>query len=168
MPPADTMPQRPPETVDRPTKFRSLVGLARKVSTINHGRPTLRKPSARNQTDTLTRQPQNELLDAIATILVRNVEVVAIAASGPNIVAIQDAVQQLPGSDADDNRNHSNVRIPKIAAIVNPRKEDTYEFPDGSNFMVVKEGRSHLERSIAEVDTWKHYLEIPYVFYTAF
>jgi hypothetical protein len=168
MPPTDTMPQRPPETVDRPTKFRSLVGLARKVSTINHGHPTLRKPSARNQTNTLARQPQNERLDAIATILVRDAEVVAIAASGPNIVAIQDAIQQLPASAADDNRNHSNVQIPNIPAIVNPRKGDIYEFPDGSNFMMVKEGRSHLARSLAEADTWKRYLEIPYVFYTAF
>ena len=103
MPPADTMPQRLPKTVDRRTKFRSLVGLARKVLTINHGHSTLRKPSAKNQTDTLARQPRNELLDAVATILVRNVEVVAIAASGPNIVAIQDGIQELPGSDADDN-----------------------------------------------------------------
>ncbi|KIM81780.1 hypothetical protein PILCRDRAFT_489866 [Piloderma croceum F 1598] len=106
----------------------------------------------------LARQPQNELLDAIATILVRDVEVVAIAASGPNIVAIQDAIQQLPGSDADDNQNYSNV---KIAGIGNPRKEDTYEFPDGRNFMMVKEGRSHLARSPAETDAWKHYLKIP-------
>jgi hypothetical protein len=147
MPLADTMPQRPPGTVDRRTKFRSLVALARKVSTIHYGHSTVRKPSARNQTNTLVRQPQNDLLDAIATILVRDVEVVAIAASGPNIVAIQDAIQQLPGSGADDNRNYS---------------------PAGSNFMLVKEGRSHLPRSVADADAWQHYLEIPYVFYTVF
>src|SRR6266436_5709516 len=135
IPPADTMPQHPPEIVDRHKQFRALMGLARKVTTITYGHMTLRKSSARNQTSTLTRQPQNELLDAIATILVRDVEVVAIAASGPNIVAIQE----VPGSDADDNRHYSNVRIPKIAATVNPRTEDKYEFPDGSSVRMVKE-----------------------------
>jgi hypothetical protein len=166
--PADTMPQHPPETVNRRAQFRSLIGLARTATTITYGHTTLHKPSARNQTSTLTRQPQNGLLDAIATILVRDVEVVAIAASGPNIVAIQDAIQEVPGSDADGNRNYSNVRIPKIAAILNQRKEDRYEFPDGGSFVMVKEGRSHLIRSPAEADAWKHYLEIPYVFYTTF
>jgi hypothetical protein len=128
----------------------------------------LRKPSARNTTNTLTRQPQNELLDAIAAILVRDQEVIAIAASGPNIIAIQDAVQQHPGSDLDDNQSYSNVQIPKIAAIVNPRREDTYEFPDGSSYIVVKEGRSHFTTSYAGADVWKHYLGIAYVFYIAF
>jgi len=158
------MPQHPPETVNRRAQFRSLIGLARTVTTITYGHTTLHKPSARNQTSTLTRQPQNGLLDAIATILVRDVEAVAIAASGLNIVAIQEVL----GSDPDDNRNYSNVRIPKIAAIVNPRKEDKYEFPDGGSFVMVKEGRSHLVRSPAEADAWKHYLEIPYVFYTTY
>jgi len=97
------MPQCLPETVDCHTKFCSLVALARKVSTINYGHLTLHKPSARNQTDMLGRQPQNDLLNVIAIILMWDVEVVAIAASGLNIVAIQDAIQQLPGSDADDN-----------------------------------------------------------------
>jgi len=105
-------------------------------------------------------------MDALATVLVRSTtEVVAVAASGPNIVAIQDAVQRLLGSDADDNRNYSNIRIPKIAAIVNPRNEDKYEFPNGSSFMMVKEGRSHLARSPPEADAWKDYVEILYVLY---
>ena len=116
----------------------------------------------------LAQEPQNDMLDVIATILMQDVEVVAIAASGPNIVAIQDSIQQLPGSDTDDNRNHSNVQMPEIAATVNPRTEDTYKFPNGSNFIMVKEGRYHLARSLADADAWKHYLEIPYVFYTAF
>jgi len=133
IPPADTMPQHPPETVDRHKQFRSLLGLAQTVTTITYGHTTLRKPSARNQTSTLTWQPQNELLDAIATILMRDDKIIAIAASGPNIVAIQE----VPGSGTDEN---SNVQIPNISAIVNPRKEDKYEFPDGSSFMMVNKG----------------------------
>jgi hypothetical protein len=106
-------------------------------------------------------------MDALATVLVRSTtEVVAVAASGPNIVAIQDETQPAE-SDPDENRYHSQARISKIAGIVNPRTEYTYKFPDGTHCMLISDGQSHF-KLVPNADVRKLFLDIPYVFNPAF
>ena len=99
----------------------------------------------------------------------QSTEVIAVAASGPNIVAIQDETQQQPGyaaeSDPDDNRYYSHVRISKIVATVNSRPEHTYDFPDGTH---ISESQSHFTTLVSNAEVWKLFLEIPYVFDPAF
>ena len=110
-------------------------------------------------------QPQNILLDMVATLLIWNKEIIAITASGPPILAIQDAILIIPGSDLNDDTNNSNIQI---VAIANPRKEDTYKLPDGMSCAVVTGGWSHFPKSYEEHDVWKTFLKIQYVFYTVF
>ncbi|KIM74963.1 hypothetical protein PILCRDRAFT_14027 [Piloderma croceum F 1598] len=88
-------------------KFRSLISLTQIVSAINNdGHPTL--PSAAdNKPSNVPHEWQifDDILDAIANILVRKDEVVAVALSGSTIVAVQGQEEQevmvTTGSESD-------------------------------------------------------------------
>jgi hypothetical protein len=77
-------------------KFRSLISLTQIVSAINNnGHPTL--PSAADNKPRNVPPDQqilDDILDAIANILVRKDEVVAVALSGSTIVAVQGREEQ--------------------------------------------------------------------------
>ena len=66
-------------------------------------------------------------------------------------------------SDFDGSGNSSNLPfwISCIAEIMNPRKEDDYNFPVGSHFKVLDGGKSHLKVIHDENKAWKWFLDIP-------
>jgi len=147
----------PPQDTTQPTaaefhaKFRSLLSLTELISAINNGgHPKLAWSDERDYTkhDTL-----DNVLDAIAHILVRYEEVIAVAASSSGVVAVQhqevtedteepDSKASKDAEDAegtegtDDKENTENlhdaandpdsgpVHIRRIATIVNPQVED--------------------------------------------
>jgi len=83
----------PPEDGTQPTieelhkRSRSLISLIELTSAINRGgHPTLPSSDPRDY----TRYVHEDLLDATASILVRNEEVVAVAVSGRHVVAMQE------------------------------------------------------------------------------
>jgi hypothetical protein len=87
---------------DLHAQFRSLLKLTQLVSAINNnGHPTLRLPSARKKIPTT---PHDEVILAIATLLVRNHEVVAVGASGAGVLAVQQPIETaLSEPDSADN-----------------------------------------------------------------
>jgi hypothetical protein len=157
-------------------KFRSLISLTQIVSAINNdGHPTLRSTSDNKTNVALDRQIRDDILDAIANILVRNKEVVAVAFSGSTIVAMQGQEEQEVGvttggesdsanakqldarqsDSAADNEpdferhDYSDIVVSGISAIVNPQPEDAnhYDFPEGCQCMLIPEGKSHLPKA---------------------
>jgi len=91
------------------------------------------------------------LLNAAATILVRDQEVIALVASGGSVIAMEGQMEEtttgepLPASqeqhvsaaesDFDGGGDSSDLpfRISRIAAIMNPRREDEYKFPSSKS-----------------------------------
>jgi hypothetical protein len=180
MPPDATTQQSLPTTEDLRTKFRTLIKLIRTVSAINHNDcPTLRKSSTRNTTQTIqpSRTLDDKLLNATATILVRDKEVVAVTVSGSRILAMEGTTEEtagepssptvqehvsVPRSNGDGNPGNFTSPIPRIAAIVNPRKEDGYKFPDGTHCTVLTNGRNHFGTIIQDDSkAWESFLRIP-------
>jgi hypothetical protein len=169
-------------TAEQRTKLRSLIALTRTVAGINNaGRPTLRKSSIRNKYNPgpkSSRTFNDILLDATATILVRNQEVIALAASGGSIIAMEGRTEETTAgksspasqetyvsaaeSDFDGGGDSSNLafRMSHIAKIINPRKEDNYNFPAGSHFMALRGGKSHLKLIQDENKAWEWFLNI--------
>ena len=124
---------------------------------------------------------------AIATLLVRNHEIVAVAASGTGLLAVQQPIEtamsdpdsadneqphfasneQLDSADKerpdasldfDETLDYHNVAIARVAAVVNPRSDgDCYTFPDGRCCMLVNKGKSHLKLELMGDDVWAHF-----------
>jgi hypothetical protein len=88
-----------------------------------------------------TRKNLDGLLHATADILVRNTEIISVAASGPNIVVMQGQLEDTMGE-----RDSVNEEQPADPAIMNPRHEDQYEFPNGCQCTLVSGGKSHLPK----------------------
>lgn len=108
-------------------RFRSLVTLTQLVSAINKdGSPTL--PTSRRTINNSTQSNLSLVLHAIADILVRSTEVFSVAASGPNVVVMQEQSE------------------PADSTHVNRRREYQYEFPDGCQSSLVTSGKSHLPK----------------------
>jgi hypothetical protein len=92
-------------------KFRSLISLTQIVSAINNdGHPTLRSASDYNTNIALDRQIRDDILDAIADILIRNEEVVAVAFSGSTIVAMQGQEEQEVGVTTGGESDSANAK----------------------------------------------------------
>ena len=91
---------------------------------------------------------------AIATLLVRNHEVVALGISGANIVAMQQpmvgtrvsgpdsADEEQPDLPLDEIFDCRNTGIDCIAADLNPRQTDNYQFPRDCPCILVGKGKS--------------------------
>jgi hypothetical protein len=154
------------------------------VSGINNdGHPTLRKSSVRNKTDSSlesSRTFNERILFATAALLVRHNEVIALAASGGNIIAMEGRMEEttvretlfasreqhvsavefdLDGDDDGDSGNFAS-RISRIAGIVNPRREDEYNFPGDSRCMVLDSGKSHYRLYQDDKKSWEWFLKI--------
>jgi hypothetical protein len=123
---------------------------------------------------------------AIATILVRDNEVVAVGVSGRNVIAMQQqeetASSEANSADdepdsADDRPDSANDRqlnfMPEpfdedldchsvcadsISAVMNSREDDTstYEFPDGRCCILVSNGKPLLEQQWKD-DVWQRF-----------
>jgi hypothetical protein len=91
------------------------------------------------------------VLDVVANTLVRSHEVIAVAASGSSIIAMEGHTE--PDSATDNGRipeedDYSDIRISSISAVVNPdiKDEDKYVFPNGGGCMVISGGNSYIPR----------------------
>jgi hypothetical protein len=107
-----------------------------------------------------TRRSLEDVLDAFSNIFVRYQEVIAIAASGSNIIAMEgwmamdepdSANEAHLGSETDDERiaeedDFNDGKISSISANVIPDARDKYVFPDGCPCIVISGGKSYLPR----------------------
>ena len=173
----DTTQQSSPTTEDIRTKLRSLINATRTVSGINNsGRPTLNKCATRNQTDHRLQPPKSfdhKLLNATATILVRDQEVITLGVSSAGIVAMEGRMEKATGEPspvspeqhvsaaASDDSKTFAFRKSTITAIVNPRTEDNYSIPGGAHCMVVDSGKSHFRLHKDDNKAWQFFLKIP-------
>jgi hypothetical protein len=157
---------------DLQAEFRSLLKLTQLVTAINHsGHPTLRKPHQKRKYP-LT--PLDDVLFAVATLLVRNDEIVAVGSSGTGVFAVQQPTVETSRSEPDppdteqrdawrppldDDLDVHNMTIGHIAAVLNPRRDDEakYSFPDGCSCILVSKGKSLIEGSVEGVDMWEHF-----------
>jgi hypothetical protein len=168
---------------DLRTKFRSIIEVTRKVTTINHGRATVRKSSGRNKTveDNLSSsRPLDEVLrSATANILVRHpAEVLAVTASGDSLFVVQGQMGETTAGEPSpatqeqfvsasaaalisDGLGDLTSQIASIAAIVNPKKEHTHEFRDDTHSMVLDNGQSHYKLIQDDDQAWASFLGIP-------
>jgi hypothetical protein len=151
---------------DLHSKFRSLLALTEFISTINEGGyPALH--SADHRKESYGQRALNDVLHALADILVRNREVIAVAVSGPNIVAVEEQMEDVTGepdsvdvelADAADRKvlgfaagddtiseviDLSHVGITNISAIVNSDMIDV-KVHESSYCMLVDPGQSSL------------------------
>jgi hypothetical protein len=181
---------------DLHSKFRSLVALTEFISAANKGGyPTLQfaddwqKRSSR-------RTLSNDVLHALADILVRDREVVAVGVSGPNIIAMEgeteEAMSELDSVDAEladaadrealgfpvgdstiaEVIDLSCVGITNISAIVNPDMTDdkVHGFPESSHCMLIGPGQSYLPEKLPPIGKLYEYFvqNIKYDFHPAF
>jgi hypothetical protein len=134
------------------SQFRTLLKLTELVTAINNcDHPTLREPPTKTKPRAI-----DNLLSACATIIVRNHEIVAVGASGSNVVRTQEqmARTQLP---FDEDLKCGNMGIEHFVAIVNPREEDTHLFPNDCFCILVKEGKSLLPDPQYQGNMWDHF-----------
>jgi hypothetical protein len=177
MPLVDTTQQGSPTTEGIRTTLRTLINVTRAVSSINNsGRPTLNKSATQNRTEhslQLSTSPDDMLLNATAAILVRDQEVIALGVSSGGIVAVEGRMEEATGEPspvspeqhvsaaASDDSKTFAFRKSTITAIVNPRTEDNYSFPDGACCMVVGSGKSHFRIHKDDNKAWRFFLKIP-------
>jgi hypothetical protein len=135
----------------------------------------------------------NDVLHALADILVRNREVIAVGVSGPNIVAMEgemEGVTSEPDSvdvelaDAADREvlgfaagdgtiteatDLTHVGITNISAIVNSDMNDA-KVHESSHCMLVAPGQSYLpEKLLPMGELYKYFIEnLKYDFHPAF
>jgi hypothetical protein len=87
-------------------QFRTLISLTQIVSAINNdGHPMLRSPYDNKTNITLDGQVLADVVDAVANILVRNEEVVAVAFSGATLVAMHGQEMEVATSGESDSAN---------------------------------------------------------------
>jgi hypothetical protein len=138
------------------SRFRTLLKLTELVTAINNsGHPTLRYfRTAAHKTNVA-----DNLLLAISTILVRNNEVVAVGISGSNVVAMQEQpVESQPVAlPFDEDLECGDMGVEGVAAVVKPRKEDSYVFPDDRCCIFVSEGKSLLPEPQYQGNMWDHF-----------
>ena len=107
--------------------------------------------------------PHDEVILAITTLLVRNHKIVAVAASGVGVLAIQQPIETAmsePDSadneqpdtplDSDETLDYHNVAVDRNAAVVNPRNV-------GHCCMLVNKGKSLLKTELIGDDVWAHF-----------
>jgi len=180
---------------DLHSKFRSLLALTEFISTVNKGGyPTL--PSADDRKKSSSRRALNDVLHALADILVRNREVIAVAVSGPNIVAMEgekEEVTREPDSvdvelvDAADRKvlgfaagddtiseviDLSRVGLTNISATVNSDMIDV-KVHESSYCMLVGPGKSYLPENLLPMGElsklYEYFVEnLKYNFHPAF
>jgi len=180
---ATTQPSLPTtEHHDLCTKFRSIIEVTQKVTTINHGHATVRKSSGRNivEDNLSSSRPLNEiLLSATANILVRHLaEVLVVTASGDSLFAVQGQMgETITGEPSpatqeqfvfasavaliSDGLGDLTSWIASFAAIVNPKKEHNHEFPHDTHSMVLDHGQSHYKLIQDDDQAWASFLGIP-------
>ena len=154
-------------------RFRSLLKLTQLIAAINnHDHPTLHLPRTQKVYPTI---PSDEVLFALSTLLVRNHEIVAVAASGAGVVAVQEPMET-PTSEPDSASNkqpaeqpaahlpfdeHLNVRntVPdSFTAVINPRRDDRhFKFPAGRCCMMVDKGKSLLRSKLKGDKVWARF-----------
>ena len=164
-------------------KFRTILKLTELVTALNNNdHPTLRLPY--KQKPKHTPDANEDLVFAIATILVHNNEVVAVGVSGPHVIAVEqqgettssqpDSSDDQPDSvdgqpDIADDRQRDSVAIPfdedfdyssihadRITAVANPRDRETYEFLGNCSCVLVRNGKPLLEQQWTD-DVWQHF-----------
>ena len=142
----------PPQVPSRDlhAEFRTILKLTQLVSTINNsGHPTLHLPRK-----PYTPSPLLDVLIAIATLLVRDHEVVALGVSGRDLIAVEQqtiasrpdpATEEQSGElHLDEDLDCSNILVSDIAAAVNPREGENYDIPDDGYCIEVDAGKSLL------------------------
>jgi hypothetical protein len=145
-------------------RFRSLISLTALVSRINHddGQSAIFKGLQQNTSFDERKLPtRNLVLNAIATILVRNVEIVATACYDSELDTVSKTngpptyevfVMQNAPSLAEDDSYFPPLPfdgtdfMAGITAVTNPRDKDKYfhDVKDCSRYLVVPQGKSHL------------------------
>ena len=155
---------------DLRSKFRSLLALTEFISTVNKGGyPTLHSADDREKKS--SQRALNHVLHALADILVRDREVIAVAVSGPNLVLIEgekEEVTREPDSvdveqaDAADRKvlgfaegdaniseviDLSRVGITNMSTIVNSDMNDV-KVHASSHCMLVGSGQSYLPENL--------------------
>jgi hypothetical protein len=132
------------------------------VASINNkGHPALRNnlPAQNPMKEPST----NVVLDAVAMLLVRRNEVVAVAAISStknDIVAVESTDQPTDSATDDDLQDRKGISqlIPNVVALPNPDKVDNY-IPDTSDHqcMLIGDGAmSHLPH----IDKWRYNLSL--------
>ena len=126
----------PPQVRDLHAEFRTILKLTQLVLTINNsGHPTLHLPRK-----PYTPSPLLDVLIAIATLLVRDHEVVALGVLGRDLIAVEQqtiasrpdpATEEQSGElHLDEDLDCSNILVSDIAAAVKPREGENYDNPD--------------------------------------
>jgi hypothetical protein len=108
-------------------------------------------------------------LNATATILVRDQEVITLGVSSAGIVAMEGRMEKATGEPseqhvsaaASDDSKTFAFRKSTITAIVNPRTDDNYNIPGGAHCMVVDSGKSHFRLHEDDNKAWQFFLKIP-------
>jgi hypothetical protein len=139
-------------------EFRTLSMLFTAVSTINRGQPS--QPSRPYDEKYYTKAERNSrrelALNAVATILVRNNEVVAVVDHGPSqhephyhMYAMQDGER----ADTMQDGDKSSFLLSRISALANPNKKKPDQgFPNATKrskkqtkplYVIAKPGQSH-------------------------
>ena len=144
-------------------KFRSIISLLTLITSINNtGHPTLANSILPSQRCSPFEPTVNVVLDAIAMILVRTNEILAVASvseQGNHIVAVEtvDASNELNDDGLDDWRGISHF-IPHVVAIPNPCKDADYIPQDfGTGCKLVNDGAMS---RLAHIDTWSDILKL--------
>ncbi|KIM88365.1 hypothetical protein PILCRDRAFT_255107 [Piloderma croceum F 1598] len=166
------------------SKFRSIIRLTEFISAVNKGGyPALKFSDDRSKKS--RQRTLNDVLHAIADILVRDREAVAVAVSGSNIVAMEgqtvEATSELGSVDieladaadrevlgfaADDGTiaevvDLSCLGISSISAVINAEATygKAYEFPESSYCMLIGAGESYLpEKLLPAGDLYQHFI----------
>jgi hypothetical protein len=131
--------------------LRSVVSLASLVSAINNGgHPSLEKPSIMNDTDLECRQSgSNAVLNAAATIFVRNNEGITAALSGTHLLVMQT-----------QGRDSSGEAPLHITSTQPPAEINVLDLPYDGRCILVDKGKSFLPSITLKGDRlWDHYCD---------
>ena len=146
-------------------RFRSVLKLTQLITAINNNdHPTLHLPRTQKVYPTT---PSDEVIFALATLLVRNHEIVAVAASGAGVVAVQQSMETAMSEPDPATNKEPAVRLPvdkhlnfynttdHFTAGSNTRRDDHhFNFPNGRCCMLFSKGKSLLTTKLKGDDVW--------------
>ena len=177
---------------DLHSKFHSLVALTEFILAVNKGgNPMLQFPEDRQKRSSW--QTHDDVLHALADILVWNWEVIALGVSGPNIISMEGKTEEVTNEpysldvelvDAADKEalgfsagddtiskviDFSHVGITNISTIINLDMVDV-KAHKSSHCMLVSPGQSYLPENLQSMAKLYEYFvkNLKYDFHTAF
>jgi hypothetical protein len=140
-------------------RFRSVLKLTQLITAINNNdHPTLHLPRTQKVYPTT---PSDEVIFALATLLVRNHEIIAVAASGAGVVAMQQSMETAASEPDSASNKEPATHLPfdeylnfSNTPLNTRRDDDHFNFPDGCCCMLVSKGKSLLRTKLKGDEVW--------------